>query len=765
MYPDLLAMTVRDRLLRISCLVAVAALGRPADDWNARWIAAQPDGANPEAQMPIFRRAFRLEKPVERAVIDISGLGQYELTIDGRKIGSAELTPGWTNYRKSVLYNTFDITAALQPGENAVGVMLGNGFFHVPRVPNRYTKLTESFGQPKLIARIRVTFRGGGALEIVTDGKWKWHPGPIVFSHVYGGEDYDARLEEMGWNRPGFDDGGWEPALEVAGPGGRLVAQTNPDSRVMEVLLPVQTTEPRAGVRVYDLGQNFSGWPGITVRGRAGASLKMIPGELLGSDGLVSQRSSGGPQWFTYTLKSEGDETWSPRFSYYGFRYLQMEGAGVDVASVEGRFVHSSAPRIGEFSCSKDLFNRIHKLIDAAIRSNMQSVLTDCPHREKLGWLEETHLLGSAIMYNYGVQSLYGKIADDMSEAQTAEGLIPDIAPEYTAFAGGFRDSPEWGSAVVLSPWLAYKHFGDRGILAAHYDSMKRYVEYLGGKSAGGIVAYGLGDWYDIGPKPPGVSQLTNLGVTATAIYYADLTVLRDIARLLGKSGDAEQFSSQADVTRAAFNAKLYNAGSGVYDRGSQTAYAMPLALGIVPQERRTEALNKLVEDIRAHGNHTTAGDVGFHFVIQALCEGGRSDVIYDMLANPDPPSYAAQVAHGATTLTEAWDANPNSSQNHFMLGHAEEWFYRYLAGIDVDFSRRPEERIVLRPTPVGDIDSAQAKYKTPLGPVSINWQRRRGRFFCDVEVPPGTTAWLLLPGKRGQPVRPGRHHFEVPTR
>jgi hypothetical protein len=368
-------------------------------------------------------------------------------------------------------------------------------------------------------------------------------------------------------------------------------------------------------------------------------------------------------------------------------------------------------------------------------------------------------------MYNYGVQSLYGKIADDISEAQTAEGLIPDIAPEYTTFAGGFRDSPEWGSAVVLSPWLAYKHFGDRGILAAHYDSMKRYVEYLGGKSAGGIVAYGLGDWYDIGPKPPGVSQLTNLGVTATAIYYADFTVLRDIARLLGKSGDAEQFSSQADVTRAAFNAKLYNAGSGVYDRGSQTAYAMPLALGIVPQERRTEALNKLVEDVRAHGNHTTAGDVGFHFVIQALCEGGRSDVIYDILANPDPPSYAAQLAHGATTLTEAWDAGPNSSQNHFMLGHAEEWFYRYLAGIDVDFSRRPEERIVLRPTPVGDIDSAQAKYKTPLGPVSINWQRRRGRFFCDVEVPPRTTAWLLLPGKRGQPVRPGRHHFEVPTR
>jgi len=254
------------------------------------------------------------------------------------------------------------------------------------------------------------------------------------------------------------------------------------------------------------------------------------------------------------------------------------------------------------------------------------------------------------------------------------------------------------------------------------------------------------------------------MGVTATAIYYADLTALRDIARVLGHTADAERFGRQADATRAAFNARLYDANTGVYDRGSQTAYAMPLALGIVPEARRAEALNKLVEDIRAHGNHTTAGDVGLHFVIQALSEGGRSDAIYDMLANPEPPSYAAQLARGATTLTEAWDANPRSSQNHFMLGHAEEWFYRYLAGIDVDFSRRPAERIVLRPTPVGDVDSAQARYQTPLGPVSISWQRRDGRLFCDVEVPPKTTAWLLLPGKPGQQVRPGHHHFETAT-
>ncbi len=733
--------------------------------WNAQWIAAQPDGESPDLRMPVFRRAVRLDQPVDRAVIDISGLGQYELTINGRKIGDAVLTPGWTDYRKTVYYNSYDVTDALKPGENAIGVMLGNGFFNVPKIPDRYTKYAGSFGQPKLIARLRVTYRGGASAEIVTDASWKRHAGPIVISQAYGGEDYDATLEEPGWNQPGFDDRDWMPAREVSGPGGKLVAQVNPEIRVMETFHPVKSTEPRPGVKVYDFGRNFSGWPGITVGGRAGAKLKMIPGELLDANGLVSQRSSGAPQWFSYTLKGSGEETWSPRFSYYGFRYLQVEGAGqgADLVAVEGRFLHAAAPKIGEFSCSKELFNRIHKLIDAAILSNMQNVLTDCPHREKLGWLEQDHLLGSALMYNYGVDSLYRKISGDMADAQTAEGLVPDIAPEYTVFENGFRDSPEWGSAVVLCPWLAYRHFGDREILSTHYDSMKRYVDYLGGKAAKGIIAYGLGDWYDIGPRHPGISQLTGLGVTATAVYYQDLVTMRDIARVLAKPADEEGFSRRAETTRAAFNSELFDAAAGVYDRGSQTACAMPLALGMVPPDRRAEVLVKLVADIRAHGNHTTAGDIGFHYVIQALSEGGRSDVIYDMLANPEPPSYAGQLARGATTLTEAWDTNPSSSQNHFMLGHAEEWFYRYLAGIDFDYARPPEERIVLRPTPAGDIDSAQARYETPLGSVSSSWRRRGGRFYYDVEIPANATARLLLPGQRPRQIGPGRHHFEVP--
>ena len=380
------------------------------------------------------------------------------------------------------------------------------------------------------------------------------------------------------------------------------------------------------------------------------------------------------PQWFSYTLAGRAAETWRPRFSYLGFRYVQVEITGkATVTALEGQFLHAAAPVTGEFSCSKELFNRIHRLIDAAILSNMQSVLTDCPHREKLGWLEQSHLSGSGIMYNYAVETLYEKIANDIADTQTADGLAPDIAPEYVVFKEGFRDSPEWGSAIVLDPWLAYRHYGDQRNMAAHYDEMKRYVDYLGGKRTDGILSFGLGDWYDIGPKPPGVAQLTGLDVTASATYYQDLTTVARMARLLGKTADAAAFEATARRVRDAFQAKLYHAQTGDYDRGSQTGNAMPLALGMAPEADRARVLNRLVEDIRAHHNHTTAGDIGFHYVIQALSEGGRSDVIYDLLSNPDAPSYASQLARGATSLTEAWDANPRSSQNHFMLGHAEE--------------------------------------------------------------------------------------------
>jgi hypothetical protein len=292
-------------------------------------------------------------------------------------------------------------------------------------------------------------------------------------------------------------------------------------------------------------------------------------------------------------------------------------------------------------------------------------------------------------MLNYNVDRIYEKISDDMLDAQEPNGMVPDIAPEYVKFLdekGGntyYRDSPEWGSAVILSPWIAYQYYGDTRLLADHYDEMRKYAAYLSSRAKDHFVEYGMSDWYDIGPRFPGESQLTGNGLTATAIYYQDLTALAKVASVLGRDQEAEEIAHEAMLVKNAFNAKLFHADSNSYDRGSQTAQAMPLALGMVPDGHEAGVLNSLIEDIRAHGNHVTAGDIGFHYVVRALSDGGRSDVLFEMLSRTDSPSYGFQLSKGATTLTEAWDTNPASSQNHFMLGHGEEWFYRGLAGID----------------------------------------------------------------------------------
>ena len=309
-----------------------------------------------------------------------------------------------------------------------------------------------------------------------------------------------------------------------------------------------------------------------------------------------------------------------------------------------------------------------------------------------------------------------------------------------------FRDSPEWGSASILSPWEAYQFYGDAEILKDHYDSMVRYAGYLRSKLQDGMLNYGLGDWYDIGPRPPGEAQLTGKGLTATAIYYQDLRTLAAIASLLGKEADAASFGKEAAEVRESFNSHLLHADTATYDRGSQTAQAMPLVLGLVPENLRQAVLENLIKDIRAHGNHVTAGDIGFHYVVRALTDNGRSDVLFDMLSRDDSPSYGYQLKRGATTLTEAWDANPGSSQNHFMLGHAEEWFYRGLAGIDVDMSRPDSRQIVIRPAFLAKVPEVQAEVHTVLGTVKSSWSREGVKVILRVEIPVGSRAIVVLP-------------------
>ena len=388
-----------------------------------------------------------------------------------------------------------------------------------------------------------------------------------------------------------------------------------------------------------------------------------------------------------------------------------------------------------------------------SIENNSVSIFTDCPHREKLGWLEETHLMASSLLYDFDFAGLYAATARNIADAQRHEGpkagMVPDIAPEYVVFdpkdEGPYDDSPEWGSAAVIAPWDVYERTGDRRFLEAQLDVMRGYTAYLGRRAKEGIIAYGLGDWYDIGPGGPGMSKLTTAGVTATAIYYQDLRVMEKATAIAGFADESRSYGEMADATRADFNARFFNAERHVYDKGSQTAQAMPLALGLTPEGERGNVLDALVEDIRAHGNHVTAGDVGYHYVVDALTEGGRSDVLLDMLERTDKPSYGNQLAQGATSLTEAWDADPRSSQDHFMLGHAEEWFYRGLGGITVDLSAAAPRQIVLAPFVGGKVAWVRCRYLSALGMIESSWQRGTTRTSYTVEIPANAQATVEL--------------------
>ena len=721
--------------------------------WRAAWIAAHPADTNDSEPLPLFRKTFTLSHPVTRALLYASGLGQDELRLNGRKVGDDELTPGWSDYRKTVYYDVYDVTSLMRAGQNAMGVMLGNGMYRVLKTPGRFTKFVGSYGEPKCTVQLHIEFTDGSSAEILSDGSWRTAPGPITFSSTYGGEDFDARLEPQGWDRAGFDDRSWRTASVVDGPGGALMPEIAPPIRVMRTYQPVKVTHPKPGVTIYDLGQNFAGWPEIAVTGKAGATVKLISGELLDKDGLAWQRSSGGPQWFSYTLRGEGSgariESWHPRFSYYGFRYVEVEG-GVRVVSLRGEAVHSSSQQVGEFASSDEMLNRIHALILRAIENNAESLFTDCPHREKLGWLEETHLMAPSLLYDFDFAGLYAATARNIADVQRKDdseaGMVSTIAPQYVVFEPKyaiFNDSPEWGSAAVLAPWSAYQRTGDRAFLAAQYGVMRAYAVYLGSRAHDGIVDYGLGDWFDIGPGDAGVSQLTTAGVTGTAIYYQDLKALEQTAAVLGRNEDSEAYAEQAAHVRAIFNARFFDAARHRYDRGSQTAQAMPLALGMVPEGERPAVLDTLVKDIRAHQNHTTSGEVGFHYEVEALLESGRSDVLLDMLERTDAPSYGYILAQGATSLTEAWDGG--HSQDHFMLGSAEEWLYRGMGGIEVDLSHEGAARLTLRPVVAGNIAWARAHYRSALGEIESEWHRGATETVYNFTIPANATATIEI--------------------
>ena len=711
-----------------------------------------------EHHLPMLRKSFVADgKAIKRAIAYVCGLGHFEFSVNGKKVGDHFLDPGWTNYRKTCLYVPFDVSRQLREGENVLGVMLGNGMYNV--VGGRYTKFTGTFGPPKLILHLRIDYIDGTSQCVVSDGSWKTAPSPITFSCMYGGEDYDARLDQPGWDRAGFDDAAWTPARVVQGPGGVLRAQTAPPLKVARTLEPAATKRTAPGEYAFDMGENLSARPVITAVGKAGDTITVRVGEL--------PEKPWDNHSYTYTLRGSGKETFRPLFTYFGFQYIFVSGADLadhaeagstrpKLLRVASEFVTSSSPRVGYFTTTNDLLDDIKRMVDRSVRSNLQSVLTDCPHREKLGWLEVSHLMGPSILYHYDAHHLYRKICRDTTEAQWDNGMVPDIAPEYTRFHAGFLESAEWGSACVQNPWLLYQWYGDEDILARQYDTMVKYTRYLATtRNAQGLAKAGLGDWYDWTPEHGhrGASQLTPGELPATAMLFDNARILAQVAQMLKRDDDAKEFEALASKVRADFIAAYYDAEAHSVATGSQAALAMGLYFDLVPGDARDAVLARLVKTLEDAEFKPSTGEVCFRYLIQALARAGRSDLVYRIISRTDSPGYGWMLReYGLKTLSERWD-RPGSSLNHCMFGHVQEWFQGDLLGIRQAGDSVGFQHPRIAPTPVEGVTKVSGHFDSPRGRIEVAWEKNEESFELRVTIPGNTTAGIVLPVDPAAPI------------
>ncbi|MEW1824146.1 family 78 glycoside hydrolase catalytic domain [Streptomyces sp. NPDC088196] len=711
-------------------------------DWLAHWIGnaaweqAIEVGRDGVTALPVFAVDFSLDRPVRSAALRVTALGVYEATANGWPVSTAVLEPPHTDSRTRLVYATYDITGLLTPGPNLLSVEVGPGLAHVPPTPGRYQKLTRSDGPPRLLAQLDIVHEDGTVLTVASGASWRTALGCTTFSGWYGGEDHDARRIPLGWT----------PALDLGpvGIGPRLTPRYSPAIEPVETLSVQAITEPRPGVYVFDFGVNFAGWQQLSVSGPRDTVVTMRPGELLAADGTVVQDldGTGVPIWDTYTLAGGGAEVWHPRFRYHGMRYLQVEGlpGEPDQDTFIGIVLRAANEKVGTFSSSNDLLTNLHTIIDRAIQSNMYSVLTDCPHREKLGWLEQVHLVFGPVAFGYDVADYFQDLVRVIAEAQTEEGLVPSLAPEYVVFEDGFRDDPNWGSSIVLAPWALYREYGDIETAREHYPAMVRYLGYLGYLADGNLLHHGLGDWAAIDERTP-------VGVTASFGYHQAASTMARIAALIGRYDDAAHWAELTDKIGAAFNAAYFRPMDGTYGTGSQACDALALDLGVVPQADRRRVLDHLVADIRAHGNHLTVGEIPLPSVLRVLAAAGRHDVIWDIVTETSYPGYGYLVGSGATALPEYWDGpGGHGSQNHFMLGAIDSWLTGCLAGLGQGAESVAYRDLVIRPVVVGDLTEVTAQTRTIRGVVRSHWHRTNDTFHLDVTVPPGPTATVCVP-------------------
>jgi len=725
-------------------VIVLARMGEPP--WGA--VSVKPQDV---LGCPLLRKQFQA-KAIRRATLYASALGDYQLSINGQPVCRDYFTPGWTDYRKRVYVNTYDVTSLVRPGQNAIGAVLAAGWY-----AGAIGWKSERFhygSEPRLLVQLELENEDGTLETLVSDGTWKTAWGPYIEGEFLAGETYDARKELPGWDRPGFDDSAWSPVAVSERISARVEPARGVPIRETGVLAPVAITEPRPGVFVFDLGQNFAGFARLKVRGPAGTKVVLRFAERLNPDGTIyttNLRTARATD--TYILKGRGEEVWQPRFTFHGFQYVEVTGypGKPKPDAITGIAIHSVTPLVGAFECSSPMVNRLYQNIVWTQRANFISIPTDCPQRdERLGWTGDAEVFIRAATYNADVAAFFTKWLVDLEDAQR-DGAVTDVAPDVLGLGAG---TPAWADAGTICPWTIYWVYNDRRVLENHYDMMVRLVEYYRRNSKDLLrPAYGYGDWLSVGEETP-------KDVIATAFFAHSTHLTAKAARALGRLDEARKYGRLFEEIKAAFN-KAYVAADGRIRGNTQTCYVMALYFDLLPEAKRSAAARYLVENIQAHGNHLTTGFIGTSMLMPVLAQSGNQATAYRLLLNDTYPSWGYSIKHGATSIWERWDGwtaergfqDPGmNSFAHYSFGAVARWMFQSVAGIDTE--EPGFQRLVLRPLPDSGLEWVKASYRSLHGRIASEWRRESGQRTFRFTLPANTSATLYLPTSDPQHVR-----------
>ncbi len=720
-------------------------------DWRAKWIGLPKRNPEEPRPAPFLRREFQVKGPVESARAYVTARGLYHAWVDGQRLGSGLLTPDWTDYRKRVLYQTYDVTSLLRPGLHAVGMAIGDGWY-CGRVG--LTGGNNYGDRPLGLMQIEIKYRDGSRERVVSDGSWKGAAGPILSSDLLQGESYDARKEFGDWSKPGYPDGRWRSVDEEPLHGRALQAQYSPLVTKLEEIHPRTVKEPKPGTYVFDLGQNMVGWARLKVTGEAGEKVQLRFAEMLEPDGNVyTTNLRGAKATDTYVLKGGGQETYEPSFTFHGFRYVELKGfpGTPNLDAITGIVVGSNVPRTGSFECSNPMVNQLQHNIFCGQRGNYVSIPTDCPQRdERLGWMGDAQIFARTACFNNDVSGFLTKWTQDVVDAQGPEGGFSDVSPRMGDLSDG---APAWGDAGVIVPWTVYLCYGDARILERRYESMKKWVEYIDSVNPDHLWVErrnnNFGDWLNVQDETP-------KEILSTAYFAHSTELLARAAKILGKEEDAARYEKLHSDIRSAFQSHFVTP-DGKIAGDTQTGYVIALHFGLLPDEIRPLSEKRLADHILIdRKGHLSTGFVGVGYICPTLTTIGRSDIAYRLLLNDTYPSWGYEIRHGATTIWERWDGwteekgfqDPGmNSFNHYAFGSIGEWMYQTVAGIDLDPEAPGYEKIVIRPQPGGGLTWARSSFDSMRGRIESGWKIHDGAFELRVTVPANTTARVYVPG------------------